>query len=48
MGRYYGARSKFVYYNSLAVTHPDLHDKLMCDLAKYHAEHAQKMQKIAI
>ena len=48
MGRYFGARSKFVYYNSLAVTHSDLYDKLMGDLATQHAEHAQKMQNIAI
>jgi hypothetical protein len=33
MSKYYGARSKFVYYNSLAVTHSDLYDKLMGDLA---------------
>jgi hypothetical protein len=29
--RYFGARSKFVYYNSLSETHPDIYGKLIAE-----------------
>ena len=45
--RYFGARSKFVYYNSLMETHPDIYNQIIKEKTFYTEYHGQHMKKIA-
>lgn len=45
--RYFGARSKFVYYNSLSETHPDIYGQLIAEKQLYGSFHNIHMQHLA-
>ena len=45
--RYFGVRSKFVYYNSLSETHPDIYNQIIKEKTSYTEYHGQHMKKIA-
>ena len=45
--KFYGAKSKFVYYNDLQRTYPDIYNKLLNEKILYSAKHNSKMESIA-
>ena len=45
--RYFGARGKFVYYNSLSETHPDIYNQLIAEKQLYGSYHNIHMQHLA-
>lgn len=45
--RFFGARSKFVYYNSLSETHPDIYGQLIAEKQLYGSHHNIHMQHLA-
>ena len=44
---FYGAKSKFVYYNDLQRTYPGIYNKLLNEKILYSAKHNSKMESIA-
>ena len=44
---FYGAKSKFVYYNDLQRTYPGIYNKLINEKILYSAKHNSKMESIA-
>lgn len=45
--KYYGARSKFVYYDTLQETHPDIYNRLLAEKITHSQSHSSKMLQIA-
>lgn len=45
--QFYGTRSKFVYYNDLQNTYPDIYNKIISEKLSHTANHNSKMKNIA-